>query len=237
MSRGAVAVTETFDAADTRSHVTGQTGVLSTPGAPGRLYVCNAEKHCIDVFDDAGGPLFSFGGFGSELGQLNEPTDVIALCLQGTGRPDAMAIPSGEVLVVADRGNHRLQLFSLDGRPLATIDPWLGRTRRVDLDDRSGWPFFRVNPLPQMVLPSTLDWRAPFLYVTGGDGRVVSLDLELSLLPDFQAWLTTTPNDVVRRALDDSLRSSTADAIPQMDLSAINGRMPSNLRLVRHSWA
>ncbi|NOT24489.1 MAG: hypothetical protein HOP16_00180 [Acidobacteria bacterium] len=237
MTRGAVMVSETFEAEDMRAPGSGRAVVPSTPGTPGKTYVCNAENHCIDVFDDSGERLFTFGEFGSDRGQLNEPTDIVAVCLQGSGRPSGATTPSGEVLVVADRGNHRLQLFSLEGRSLATIDPWLGRSRRVDLNDRSGWPFFRVNPLPQMVLPTTLEWRAPFLSVAGGDGRVVALDLELSLLPDFQTWLNTTPSDVVRRALDDSLRHPTRDAVPDADLWAVDGHARSSIRLVRNSWA
>ena len=182
MPRGAAAMLDTFEVAETRSPGSGRAIIPSAPGAPGRTYVCNEEKHCIDVFEDDDEPLFSFGEFGNGPGQFNEPADVVVVFLQSRGNAGGSATPSGQVLVVADRGNHRLQLFSLEGTPLATIDPWLGRSRRVDLDDRSGWPFFRVNPLPQMVLPSTLEWRAPFLSVTGGDGRVVAVDLELALL-------------------------------------------------------
>ena len=78
MTRGAVLESETFEAADTRASGSGQARVPSTPGAPGRTYLCNAEKHCIDVFNYAGARLFTFGEFGSDRGQLNEPTDIVA---------------------------------------------------------------------------------------------------------------------------------------------------------------
>jgi len=234
MSASAAALQEAFE--DVEPRIPGRATIPSGPGTRSRTYVCHAEKHCIDVLEDED-LLFSFGEFGNGPGQFNEPGDVAAVVFRPKAGISGSTLPSGQFVVVADRGNHRLQLFGLDGTPISTIDPWLGRMRRMDLDDRSGWPFFRVNPLPQMVLPSVLEWRAPFLTVTGGDGRVVVVDLELALLPDFQTWLSTTPSVVVRDALDASLRPSIHDHIPEMDLWAVDSHVRSDLRLVRNTWA
>ena len=236
MSASAAALHEMFEGVE-EPRSPGRVTMPSGLGARSRTYVCNAEKHRIDVFEDEHDLLFSFGEFGNGPGQFNEPGDVAVVVLRARAGTPGTTLPSGQFLVVADRGNHRLQLFGLDGTPLATIDPWAGRQRRVDLNDRSGWPFFRVNPVPQMVLPSVLEWRAPFLAVTGGDGRVVVVDLELALLPDFQTWLSTTPSVAVRDALDASWRPSTHDHIPEMDLWAVDSRVRSDLRFVRNSWA
>jgi hypothetical protein len=235
MSASAAALEDVFE--EVESRIPGRVTIPSGPGTRSRTYVCNAERHCIDVFEDDDDLLFSFGELGNGAGQFNDPGDVAVVFLRPRAGTPGSTLPSGQFVVVADRGNHRLQLFALDGKLITTIDPWLGRMRRVDLDDRSGWPFFRVNPLPQMVLPSVLEWRAPFLTVTGGDGSVVVVDLELALLPDFQTWLNTTPSVVVRDALDASLRPSTHDHIPEMDLWAVDSRVRSDLRLVRNTWA
>jgi hypothetical protein len=219
------------EAPDEQYRLAGRAAVPSAPGTPGRTYVCNTAGHCIDVFADDGEPLFSFGEFGNGERQFNEPSDAAIVFVHPRGRTHGATMPSGHVLVVADRGNHRLQMFDLDGTPLATIDPWVGRSRRVDLDDRSGWPFFRVNPLPQLVLPTTLAWRAPFLSVTGADGEVVAIDLELALLPDARTWLNATPSGAVGDAPGHSLLQSARDRMP--NLWAMTSRVLPNLRPVQ----
>lgn len=193
---------------------TGQASVRAARDAGGRTYVCNEDAHCVDVLGDDGRLLFSFGEYGSGPGQLHEPADVAVVHL--SRRPEGSAVVLDDLVVVADRMNHRLQLFGLDGEYVAGIDPWEARPKRLALADRAGWPRFRVNPLPQLVLPSRLDWRAPFLHVTVGDGDVVVLDLELALLPDVRTWVETAPRATRPEELIDALlrtsgtRSSTA---------------------------
>src|SRR5438876_4950936 len=73
-----------------------------------RTYLCDPRNHCIDVVDADGRPLFSFGGRGSRLGQLNTPTDIAVVWLaQGDEGAEETGMP---MLAVADRGNHRIQL-------------------------------------------------------------------------------------------------------------------------------
>jgi len=215
-------------------------GRVTTPGilgTPGRTYVANLTGHCVDVLAEDGEPLFSFGEFGSGEGQFNEPADVVLATLRSRRDARGVMVAGRQVMVVADRGNHRLQLFGLDGTPVTVIDPWKARTRRVDVDDRSGWPFFRVNPVPQLVLPSALEWQFPFLFVTVGDEEVVAVDLELALLPDFRTWLDSASTVVVRDALSDGLRRSMRDQLPETFLWAMHERVRRDLRLVEDSAA
>jgi len=158
----------------------------ASPGQPGRVFTCDPVNHQIDVSDTSLRPLFSFGGFGSGPGQFNQPTDVALVPL---GAADEQTDTPPLALVVADRDNHRIQLFELDGALIACIDPWRGRSRHVDLFSRAGWPYFRLNPIPQLVLPSRLEWRQGYLEVMSAEGHIVQLDLALTLLPDFETWL------------------------------------------------
>lgn len=68
-------------------------------------YFVTFDSHCVEVFDNGGNFLYKIGEKGSGEGQLRDPR--------------GMAIDSKENLVVCDSGNHRLQLFSTDGRAFA----------------------------------------------------------------------------------------------------------------------
>jgi len=201
-------------------------------GHPGRVYTCDPANHRIDVTDESLRPLFSFGTYGSGAGQFKQPTDVVLVPLGGMedGPGDAPL-----ALVVADRDNHRLQLFELDGAFIASIDPWMGRVRHVNWVARAGWPFFRVNPIPQLVLPSRLEWHHPRLDVMSPDGQVVSLDLHLALLPDFETWLAGASRSVARAALDHFRRRPIGPEIPESHLQAISAKVRAGLTLVSAS--
>ncbi|MCB8944775.1 MAG: TIGR03663 family protein [Ardenticatenaceae bacterium] len=66
----------------------------------GNIYVADSGNHRIQVFDASGNFLTSWGSFGSEAGQFNEPWGIVA---------DETAV------YIADTWNHRIQKFSLDG--------------------------------------------------------------------------------------------------------------------------
>ena len=71
----------------------------------GRFYVSDSTNHVIYVFEKKGGVMCrvsTFGGLGSAAGQLNEPW--------------GLAIDNDHHLLVCDRGNNRIQKFTLDGR-------------------------------------------------------------------------------------------------------------------------
>ena len=64
--------------------------------------VSDKDNHCIKAFDQSGTFLYKFGKRGSQDGQFNYPRGVL--------------VDSNNNLLVCDRGNNRVQQFSLDGR-------------------------------------------------------------------------------------------------------------------------
>jgi hypothetical protein len=129
--------------------------VNDLPG--GRIYLCDPESHLVNVLDECGYPLFSFGGYGHGQGQLDTPVDVAILSLDGNEIRSA----TDAVVAVAERGNHRVQVFELDGAPLGTIE---------DKKREASW------------LPARLDWNRRQLRVTSASGEVASVDVGASLL-------------------------------------------------------
>ena len=78
------------------------TGLVRDP-ARGRIFVADTYGHHIDVFDDEGHPVATWGERGDGPGQLNYPTH-IAL--------------SGDLLIVSDSMNARVQGFDMAGKPV-----------------------------------------------------------------------------------------------------------------------
>lgn len=68
-------------------------------------YFVTFDTHCVEVFNDDGQFLYRIGEKGSAEGQLRDPR--------------GMTIDSKDNLVVCDSGNHRLHLFTTDGRAFA----------------------------------------------------------------------------------------------------------------------
>jgi hypothetical protein len=97
-------------------------------------------------YDAQGNWLSTFGGPGAEKGQLNCPHGLLV---------DKRRTP--ETLLVADRGNHRLQVFDLEGRPLSIIEG-----------------MFR--------LPCSMQERDGYLAVPDLAGRVTILDKDNQLV-------------------------------------------------------
>jgi serine/threonine protein kinase/DNA-binding beta-propeller fold protein YncE len=65
-----------------------------------RIYVSDSLNHRVQVFAAAGEWLYSFGGRGAEMGMFTGPA--------------GMSIdPETNCLYIADRGNHRIQIFEL----------------------------------------------------------------------------------------------------------------------------
>ena len=66
------------------------------------LYVTDSANHCVKVTDKTGKFLFKFGSQGQRPTQFNNPTGI--------------TIDNKDRVLVADRGNNRVQLFTPEGR-------------------------------------------------------------------------------------------------------------------------
>ncbi|XP_068726776.1 E3 ubiquitin-protein ligase TRIM71-like [Montipora capricornis] len=73
-----------------------------------KFFVTYFFAHCVKVFDKTGVYLQDIGCEGSNDGQFNGPHELV--------------IDKYNRLIVCDSGNHRLQLFALDGNFLSKID-------------------------------------------------------------------------------------------------------------------
>lgn len=204
------------------AHTPGETRLFV--GGEVRTYRCAPDTHEVEVVGQDGRRLFTFGGLGSARGRLNEPTDIVEV--RATLDSSYSRTPE-PLLAVADRGNHRIQLFGLDGTAVTTIDPWQGRRRVVDAPADAGGPFFRLQPLPQMVLPWRLEWRAPFLQVETSRRTVVRIHLDRALLPDFRTWIEQAPASTLSEALDYFARPARRQHIPTEYLRSIAHRVGS----------
>ena len=75
----------------------------------GTFFVTYQRLHCVKVFNDEGVFLYDIGSFGSGDGQLN--------------RPVGLAVDAFNQLIVCDTRNQRLQVFTLNGKFLYSIQP------------------------------------------------------------------------------------------------------------------
>ena len=66
------------------------------------FFVSDEDNHCIKTFDQSGTFLYKFGKHGNQDGQFSSPR--------------GMLVDNNNNLLVCDRGNNRVQQFSLDGR-------------------------------------------------------------------------------------------------------------------------
>jgi len=73
-----------------------------------KLFVSYRYTHCVKVFNNAGVYLYDIGSEGSGEGQLLLPY--------------GLAIDKFNNLIVCDKGNERLQLFTLDGKFLTKVE-------------------------------------------------------------------------------------------------------------------
>jgi hypothetical protein len=218
---------------------------LATPHAVGgRIYLCDADAHCVNVLSPCGQPIFSFGGRGSGPGQFEEPSDIAPVWIEAADAiadMDTDGAPSLDslMLAVSDRGNHRVQLFELDGSPLGVVggdpvDPLPCRE-----PSRAGWPFFRIGGVPLLPFPSRLQWRPPYLDVTCASS-VVRVDLASALLPDFDAWIAGAPLEVLCQAFDQFTVGVGGRDVPVWHLYEIAERLQAASRRARgltRKWA
>ena len=144
--------------------------VLWTEQGRGWAYVCDPVGHAIDVIDQDARPMFSFGAYGDRPGQFNQPSDVVVL----PADPWLRSVTSGPAVVaVADRGNHRVQLFEPDGLLLAVMAP---RVPVRSLEDEASVRFLEIE-LDGLVHPTRLAWKGSWLEITNYDQSGVRVDL------------------------------------------------------------
>jgi len=76
-----------------------------------KFFVSYSEDDCVKVFNSTGVYLYDIGSEGSGDGQLSEPAGLV--------------IDKFNRLIVCDSGNHRLQLFTFDGKFFTKIEEQL----------------------------------------------------------------------------------------------------------------
>jgi hypothetical protein len=170
-------------------------GLLSS--APAFHVACDPASHQICVVDGEGALLEVFGQYGTLPGEFNYPSDVVVVSPRFDGEdPAAERL---DLVVVADRGNHRLQVFEPEGQLVAII----GSPERTDASpegSRDGWPFFRSGPQAYLHDPAQLRWEDPWLVVIDGAGRETRVDLAVALLPSFEEWLAAASTPMLASA-------------------------------------
>jgi len=156
---------------DGRDRPSGVAMLIGPDRGAARAYVCNRLAHSIDVFDPEGRRLLSFGAFGKLPGSFNEPADVLVL---PTGSHLTHITAEPALVAVADRENHRVQIFEPDGTLRALLE-W---TRPLSRFGRSRWRSILEIEVENLALPTRLEWHAPWLDITTYEQRVVRVDLE-----------------------------------------------------------
>jgi hypothetical protein len=128
------------------------------PGGP-------AYSSRVQIFDENGGFLTAFGGYGSQPGQFVQPQSVAALA---DGR-----------LIVADTGNNRLQVFSPTGalpalNPLPAPQQWPGGGP-LRAADWQNWGTRGMDGFREILIPPQPSTAQPIFAVYGG-GLAISTD-------------------------------------------------------------
>jgi hypothetical protein len=159
---------------------------------------CDPAEHHICVVDAEGALLEVFGEHGSLPGQFDQPSDVIVVSPRFDGEDAGVA--RLDLLVVADRGNHRLQVFEPEGQLVAIIGAPSPSDAGAASGGREGWPFFRPGPHAYLHDPAQLRWEDPWLVVIDGAGRETRVDLAEALLPSFDEWLAAASTPLLAAA-------------------------------------
>src|SRR5262249_7257885 len=144
-------------------------------------YVCDAISHRIHVIDGRGRWVESFGERGRRPGQFDHPSDATLVMPMFEGEDPAESAYTA-LVAVADRMNHRVQIFEPAGQFVTALGGSTHTDAARDMSttdepaERDGWPFFRVTPDPAFNEPVRLRWRAPWLEVTEAGGAVHRID-------------------------------------------------------------
>jgi hypothetical protein len=168
--------------------------MLLGPSGISRVFLCDRRNHFVDVVDERARPLFSFGGRGRRPGQFIDPCDIVVV-----PPTDHSLFAIDQALVaVADRGNHRVQVFDASGTLVAVLAATESRRKS---DRQAMPPLIRTRAFTKL---SRLAWASPYLVVADSNRDVVRIDLSQELTPS--ACITSARSAirvVLRRALAD----------------------------------
>lgn len=200
-------------------------GQLSAPrnmtvGPDKRIYVLDSSNHRVQVFDESGLPLTSWGAFGDSPGLFNEPWGI--------------AVDETNVYV-ADTWNHRIQKFTLDGEFVAAFGA--SGSPSVESGDEGLGLFFGPRSIVlldnnQMLITDTgnhrmqlLDRDGNALQQIGGFGNLpgeMNEPVGISLAPNGSVFLADTWNSRVQQF------SADLFAINDWPVDAWNGTSINN---------
>ena len=125
----------------------------------GHVYVTDTGNKRVVIFDSEGNYLSSFGGAGSDPGQLNEP---VGVAIDAQGR-----------VVVADTWNQRVQVFAPDasGLNFTPVSSWdVAAWYSQSLENK---PFIAVTTTGDVVITDPEGCRVLEFAPTGNTGKVV----------------------------------------------------------------
>lgn len=193
-------------------------------------YVCDARSHQIHVLDSRGRWVESFGEQGRQPGQFDVPSDATLVMPMFEGEESAESAHAA-LVAVADRMNHRVQIFEPAGQFVTALGSPSGVPADPAADvaeptDRDGWPFFRVGPDMNFHEPVRLRWRAPWLEVTEASGATHRVDLAYAMLPRFEDWLAGATLHALVAAqhhLRFCIRPTTGSALPLLEIETALG--------------
>ena len=133
-------------------------------------FVCDPLQHQVHRLDAAGRILDSFGEPGRAHGEFDTPSDS-AVVLPMFEEEDIAGCSRAALVAVADRMNHRVQVFELEGQFVTALGEFSETGANADRPGREGWPYFRLTPHPVLNEPVRLRWEAPFLHIVDAQGQ------------------------------------------------------------------
>lgn len=107
----------------------------------GTFFASYIRQHCVKVFNNEGVFLYDIGSYGCGEGQLNSPA--------------GLAVDAYNQLIVCDSGNGRVQVFSLTGKFLYTMQA--GSAPGTACALQKPW-FVTVSSDNQILISDTLAW-------------------------------------------------------------------------------
>jgi hypothetical protein len=188
-------------------------------------FVCDSAAHRVYRLDARGRVVSTFGEPGRGPGQFDTPSNVTLVLPMFEGE-DIAGCSQAALIAVADRMNHRVQVFELEGQFVAALGEF--SEAAAERPGRDGWPYFRLSPQPMVTEHVRLRWEAPWLHIVDAHGHTTRIDLAYAMLPAFDAWLAaaTTPTLVsAHHHFRFCARHTEAMAVPLLQLETALGEV------------